>query len=201
MNAHSIKKLNNKGFSLAELMVALGLGVFMLSAVLSLNVLAKESFTIGTAFMDIHGSARKTMDWMTKDIRWAEQVVSSHTIGAQTYTTGDSEIILQVPSIDGSGDVITTSDDYIIYHVNSSDSTQLERIVDADSASSRSDETKILINDLNSLNFSSSGTGLSSVSDVTSLTNVEVGFSTSKTPAQGKSVSESLNSVVELRNK
>lgn len=191
---------SNRGVTFVEMLVVTGISMVLFASIFTVNLLARQTFEFSTTFMDIHGGTRMGMDWMTKDVRWANQVLSSIKIKGTTYRTADDEIVLEIPSIDGNGDVIEGTSDYIAYHLNASDPTILERTIDADHASDRTDETRTISNNVNTLNFSSDGTGLSSVGDVTSLTQVEVSFTTRKTASSGEIVDDSLNSVVELRN-
>jgi len=191
---------SNRGVTLVELLVALGISVLLFASVFTVNLMARQTFEFSANFVDVHGGTRMGMDWMAKDVRWANQILSSIVIGSDTYTTADDELVLEIPSIDNSGIVIEGTSDYVVYHLNASDETILERIIDADATSSRSDETRTISNNVNTIAFSSNGTGLGSIVDVTSLTQVEVNLTTQKTALSGKVVNDDLNSVIELRN-
>jgi Tfp pilus assembly protein PilW len=191
----------NRAATLVEMMVAVAIGILLFAIVTTIVLLARQSFEFSTTFIDIHGGARTAMDWMIRDIRWANQILSSVTIDTQAYATADNGLVLEIPSIDSSGNVITGTNDYVVYHLNTSDPTVLERIIDANVTSSRTDMTRTIAGNVNALSFSSSGTGLGSVSDVTSLTQVEVSLTTRKTASSGAVVDDSLNSAIELRNK
>ena len=123
-------KIKIRGFTLVELLVAIGLSTMFAGVVMSLYLVSRQSLEIGNASSEIHASARLAMDWMSKDIRWGKRIRASRLVGTQTYTTGDSELILEIPSIDANENIIdiNTTFDYIIYHRDGSDPTQLQRI-------------------------------------------------------------------------
>jgi hypothetical protein len=192
---------SRRGISLVEVLVAVGISTLLFASVFTVNLLARQTFEFSSTYMDTHSGTRIGMDWMTQDVRWANQILSSITINSVLYTTANDVLVLEIPSIDGNDDVISGTNDYVVYHLNADDATILERTVDADAASSRADETRTITNNVDTLSFSSNGTALASVADVTSLTQIEVALSTQKTASSGKVVNDSLNSVIDFRNK
>ncbi len=191
------------GLTLLELVVAVSLAMLLTGVAMSLYLVSQQGVAVGNASSEIHGNARLAMDWITRDIRWGRQLISSRMIGTETYNTGDSELILQIPAINGSGNIIDidNSFDYVVYHLDDSDPTVLERIVDANAASSRSDETHVVSRNVNSFSLSSGGIGLSSVPDVTALSEVAVQVNTRKVVSGNRTANETLDSIVELRNR
>ncbi len=191
---------SQKGYTLSEVLISVTIGIILLGALLMIQLLGRNTFDLSMAFVDVNGKAKTAMDWMRKDIHWANQLVASKTIDAQEYTTGDDELIMEMPAINPSGDVLDGVSDYIVYYLDSTDPKILKRSLDAAPLSSRSNETRIIANNVGALNFSSSGVGLSSVADVTAVTKVEIFLST-----QGSSglqtLTEQFNTDVELRNK
>jgi hypothetical protein len=191
------------GSTLVELMVSVGIGLFLFAAVFVIDILAKNTFEFSLSFIEINSGARVAMDWLTKDIRWADHVVDSRTVGSKTYATADDEIIFEIPSIDGSGNIISGTYDYVIYHLDDTVKTKikLERIIDVDVLSSRVNGARIITGNINTLNFSSGGIGLSSIGDVTTLTQIEIALAAGRTASSGQVINQNLSSVVELRNK
>jgi prepilin-type N-terminal cleavage/methylation domain-containing protein len=190
---------NKKGFSLIEMLIAISIGLLLLTAVFSIDIFAKKNYIISSAFMEAHGGVRNAMDWIVKDIRWAKQIMASKTIGSTVYTTGDHELILEVPSLDSSGDIIDNAYDYIIYHINSADPEKLERIVSANGPG-RGNETRVVTSCLNTMSLSSGGMGLSSIGSLSTIKTISVTLNTAKPTVQNGSLNENLKSIVELRN-
>jgi Tfp pilus assembly protein PilW len=193
--------MRKRGLTFVELIVAVGISTVLMATVFTITLMARQAYEASTIFVDICGGARIGMDWISRDLRWSSQVLSNITIDTQTYATADNELVLEIPSIDGSGDVITGTSDYVVYHLNTTHPARLERILDADSTSSRSDEAHVITNNMNALFFSSGGTGLGSIADYSTLTQVEAALATRKTASSGRVVGYSLNSVIKLRNK
>jgi type II secretory pathway component PulJ len=189
---------SHKGVSLAELLAALSIAIVLAASILSLYIFAQRVFVHGETFYEVHGDVRMALEWMSRDIRWATRPINSRS----SYATNTDELILEVPSVDSSGDVIDieTTFDYIIYHLDGADPPNLQRTVDADTASSRSDETRTVANNVDSLNFSSGGSLLGSIGDVTPLTEIVIDISTSKFVIDAWTHDESRSTAVELRN-
>jgi len=154
----------NKGFSIAEVMVALFITFVMFAAAYSLYLFYDKTFTIGNAILDVYANSRIAVALMSRDIRWAAQVDSSCTDSQTniTYTTGDQIIVLKVPSIDGSGNVIGSEYDEIVYLVQNGN---LYRIVlpytTGPTPSSRTYENCAVAHYCGQLTFSSGGHTLS----------------------------------------
>lgn len=189
------------GYTLSEVLVAAVISVLLLGAIFMSQILGRQIFDLSSAFVDVNSKARIAMDWMVRDARWANQIAASRTFGVETYSTGDSVLILEIPAINGSGDVLDSIYDYFVYYLDPLDSAVLKRTVDADAASSRSNGTRTVANNVNALVFSSGGTGLSSVADVTAVTKLQISLTTLGSAAGMRTVSEQLNTEVDLRNK
>ncbi len=147
--------INNKriagrenGMTLVEIQFASAIAVLILLAALSLYIFNWRSFALGNAMLNSYANSRIAMEWISRDVRWAAQVVASH----GSYATSDNTVVLQVPSIDASGHVIGAHYDYITYQVQSG---ELHRIVEKDALSSRPNENRIAARNCSSLNFSS----------------------------------------------
>ncbi|OGW93580.1 MAG: hypothetical protein A3G36_00710 [Omnitrophica bacterium RIFCSPLOWO2_12_FULL_45_13] len=144
-----------KGFSLAELQVAIIITAIVLVASLSLYISHWRTFLIGNAYIDVYSNSRLAVDWMARDIRWAAQVMPSSDYGS--YATSDNSLVIKIPSIDTSGNVMNGYYDNIIYQLQGSN---LRRIVQIDqrlssSTSGRQNETRIIAKYCSSLTFSS----------------------------------------------
>lgn len=191
---------NHKAMTLVELLVVVGISVAVLAAIMVIDLLVRRTFSFNTAFINVHSQARTAMDWLSRDIRWATQIRSDVIIDSVTYTTGDDELVLEVPSIDSDGNIIPGVVDYIVYFLDSTDTSKLTRIIDADDSSSRTDGNHTLALNINDLEFSSGGTALSSVADVTSVSKIDIDLETRQVATSGEVATEFLNSTVKLRN-
>lgn len=184
------------GFTLAETMVSVLICSVVLGTIVSVFMAQHKSFYVGNAYIDLSREARMAMDWMAGDIRWASAVLSSH----GGYNKSNTCVIIDVPSIDpATGDIIdvATTHDYIIYTQNG---TNLLRVVDPDASSKRTAETRTVAQQIGSLLFSSNGTGLGSVGNPGTITNLEITLTTRKT-ILSQNLSNALSTTIKLRNK
>lgn len=149
--------MDKKGFTLIELQVASLITLITVIAVISLYIFSWRSFTIGNTLLDVYSNSRNASGWLMRDVRCAAQIEPSCTSDGTTYTTSDNVIVLMVPSIDASGNVISSRYDHIIYRLQGSD---LYRIVRKDSSSSRPNENRVVARYCTSLTFSSVAGGV-----------------------------------------
>jgi hypothetical protein len=139
------------------------------------------------------------LNWISRDIKEGIQVLPSWDV----YTTSNTCLILQVPSLDSNGIIIDIDNefDYIIYRLNSEYPTRLERIIDSkDGVSSRADTTRVIATEVNSFQISSGGVDLSAVSDFSQISSVYITMITTQN-LLGRTYQETLNTELKLRNK
>jgi len=172
-------------FTLVELLVAMGVATMIGSVIIAAFITGQRSFISGTNFLEIHGDVRVAMDWMVRDIKWASQTLTSVTISTSTYFTGANELVLSVPSIDGSNDIITATFDTVVYTVTGTD---LVRIVEPDVTSSRPADNKIIANNVNNIQFA------------VAADNIGIVLNVRKTVLGGRVLDETLATNVSLRN-
>jgi type II secretory pathway pseudopilin PulG len=199
-----LRKLNQKsfkpeGFTLIELLVIVAIGSFMVLAMLSLYVAGQKYFMTGSARTDVLRDNRQVLNWVSRDLKEGIQVLPSWDV----YTTSSDCLVLQVPSLDSNGLIIDIDNefDHIVYGLNSEFPNRLERIIDAkDGVSSRADSARVITTRVNSFQLSSEGVDLSSVSDFSQVSRIEVTLITAKN-LLGRTFQETLRTGVKLRNK
>ena len=105
-----------RGFTLTEVQVSLFITVIILLAAITLYITYWRTFLADNAYLDIYSNSRMAMDYMIRDIRSASLVAQQYPpTGGATYRTSSDTLVLMVPSIDGSGNVIPSQNDYIVY--------------------------------------------------------------------------------------
>ncbi len=193
------EKFKQKGFSLIELLVIVAIGSFLILAMLSLYVSGQRYFMIGTARTDVLRDNRQVLNWVSRDVKEGIQVLPSWDV----YSSSSTCLVLQVPSLDSNGLIIDIDNefDHIVYGLNSEFPNRLERIIDAkDGVSSRADSARVITTRVNSFQLSSEGVDLSSVSDLSQVSRIEVTLITAKN-LLGRTFQETLRTGVKLRNK
>ncbi len=195
----------NGGFTIVELMTASFITALFATAFYIAATTMHNEMVLQNQYFDTNRDIRYTMEKISRDLKESVSIISSH--GGNT--TGDSVLILKLPSIDSSGEPtnIDLQYDYVTYKVNPSNSKQLFRSLDVLGGTSTreggSDQSDVVIaNNLSSIEFASSGTGLSSISASTLATlkriNVQI---TSLGKTLGRDQSTQIDSDIMLRNR
>ena len=193
------KKFKSKGFTLIELLVVVAITSLIILSILSLYSIGQRYFLTGSARTDVLRNTRQVLNWISRDIKEGIQVLPSWDV----YTTSNTCLILQVPSLDSNGLIIDIDNefDYIIYRLNSEYPSRLERIIDAkDGVSSRADTSRVIATEVNSFQLSSGGVDLSAVSDFSQVSSVYITMITAQN-LLGRTYQETLNTELKLRNK
>jgi hypothetical protein len=192
-------RLRNRGFTFSEFQVAIAIALLTLTAAASLYIFYWRTFVIGNNILDVYTNSRVAVEWIAMDIRRSAQVVSNH----GSYTTTDHSIVLQSPSIDTYGNVISSKYDHITYQLQGSD---LYRIVEKDASSARANGNRAIAHYCTSLNFSSGGTPLSEIANLSTVNTVGIYLPLNKlTLSLGGGGTETASitptTVVKIRNK
>lgn len=194
-------KRTRAGFTLVEGIFSSVIGSMVLGMTMILYVEVNNNMTLGVASAEINADGRLAMDRIVRDVRSAIQLEATpRSINGTNYATGDDELIIKIYSIDSTGNIIPSTYDYVVYALDSSESTQLRKIVDPDSTSNRNSLNQVIVKNINSFSLSSNGTPLSSVGSLSSVTALEIALTVNKTPLQNKTVTQTINSEAELRN-
>jgi type II secretory pathway pseudopilin PulG len=187
------------GFTFVEVLVTLVLSIAVIGSVVSAYVSHQKSFLVATSFIDVQNDARKAMENMVRDGRWAVELVSSK--GA--YTTTPSCIVLKVPSINDDNNIIDieTNFDYFVYRLNSGN---LERIVtDCDESSARTNGSSTVVSNVDSLNFTFKDKYNNTTVTHANACGVDISLTVGKTAvaAAGTRATECLATTIKFRNK
>ncbi len=193
------KKKASKGSTLIELLIVIAISALIVVALLSLYSSGQRYFITQSAKADTIEDSRHPLTWITRDIREAAQVVSNY----DTYSTSANCLILQIPSIDETGEIIDIDSifDYIIYRRSPENPNRLERIIDADDASARIDRTKLMADSVTSLTlsfFDSDGADVSA--NVSESSTIRISLA-SKKEGLGRIYQETFDTQVKLRNR
>jgi type II secretory pathway pseudopilin PulG len=193
------KKSQPKGITLVEVLVTVTIVSFMVLAMLSLYAAGQRYFINESARSDVLRDNRHLLNYISRDIKEAIQVVPSWDV----YATSTDCLILQVPSLDSNGLIIDidTQFDYIIYRLNPEYANRLQRIIDAnDGVSSRADSSRTVATRVNSFQLSSEGVELSGIADFSQVACVDITLVTTQN-LLSRTFQETLKTGVKLRNK
>jgi hypothetical protein len=134
--------------TLIEVLIVVAISALIMIALLSLYVAGQKYFFNQNSRADTIEDSRMPMTWVSRDIRDANQVHDGAitAYNGQTYTTGPNSLVLELPSIDAAGLIISGSTDYIIYHLDAGNH-RLLRTVDP-GAGVRQNSTRVLADGL-----------------------------------------------------
>jgi type II secretory pathway component PulJ len=178
------------GFTLIEVTIVIALFIIILLALMQFFVSYNTRFALDQAQVATASSAGTAMASLAEDVRVADDIVATHTFSGTTYTTGTNVLVLELPSIDSTGTVITTTSDYIAYYLSNG---MIYRVIAADAGSARHSGTKELSDSGNSLSFTYSN------ADPTLASSVVVDIVTSKVN-RGETIQTHLTNTLHLRN-
>jgi prepilin-type N-terminal cleavage/methylation domain-containing protein len=125
----SMRRPEARGMTLIEVLIVVALSAVIMIALLSLYMAGQKYFFNQNSRADTIEESRMPMAWISRDIRDANQVhEGAVVVNGHTYATGANCLVLDVPSIDGTGLIIAGSVDYVVYTYDSINH-QLIRIV------------------------------------------------------------------------
>jgi prepilin-type N-terminal cleavage/methylation domain-containing protein len=158
---------NQKGFTLVELMAATVITVLFAGALYGVFSAMRDEMWRQNIYYDTNRAVRHGLELVSRDVKEALRIEPAW--GGDT--TANTVLILRLPSIDNNGEPtnINSQFDYVTYKLDSADPTKLVRSLDVlGGVSAReggTDKTGSLVaKKIQTLLFSSGGTGLSSLS-------------------------------------
>ncbi len=138
---------SQEGFTLVELLVVLPIIIvtgFFLAYLVSYEY---RVYSTQSAELAIAADARLSLDEIDIYVRQANRVASNYS----TYVTDSQTLVLQLQSVDASGQVVSGAYDYAVFYLSG---TTLKGQIFPDASSSRVAATKTLANNIDTSNFS-----------------------------------------------
>lgn len=141
------------GYSLMETLVTIFLMVVVLGVLFSLFYVLSRSFTLHTVRDELLQSAARITGQIGDTTRPAFGIEASRLISGTTYTSDSDTLILKIAALDASGLPIAGTFDYLVLTPDAAETTRFLEITDADPASSRTDQTRLLGTDVDQVTF------------------------------------------------
>jgi hypothetical protein len=175
------------------------IGMIVILAVLSLYMSGQKYFFNQDARAETIDDSRFPADWISRDLRGALQVMS--TVGS--HSSASDTLVLQVFALDVNGFVIEGVFDYIIYRRDPNDPSILERIIQANMASSRVSGSRVLADDVTAVAFSYFDANNQPTGLFSAVTNVSFSVTSQRGSIfrGGQPFVETYNSWAKLRNR
>ena len=146
-------KINNRGITLIETMIGLAISallVVILSYCLIIVLRLNEAQKTVSA---LTSSTDRGIYRISSSIQQSSQILSSAVISGTTHTTSSSALVLKIPTVNSSGQIISGSYDTVVYRRNPSDLSELQEITDAEAGSARFDGTHLIARFVTNLLF------------------------------------------------
>ena len=141
-----------RGFTLLETIVVIFIFSTIMFAINQLFISIYNSYHVQNAIINNSYTAASFLNETEELSLQADAIVASKVVSGTTYTTSSSTLILELPSINSSGDIISSTYDYAV--ITLSPSTTVSRILSANASSARISGTKKLSDLVNSITFS-----------------------------------------------
>lgn len=146
-------KIDNRGITLIETMIGLAISallVVILSYCLVIVLRLDEAQKTVSALIS---SNDRGLYRISSSIQQSSQILASAVISGTTYTTSSEALVLKIPSVNSSGQIISGSYDTVIYRRNPSNLSELQEITDAQAGSTRFDGTHLIARFVTNLLF------------------------------------------------
>jgi prepilin-type N-terminal cleavage/methylation domain-containing protein len=153
-----------RAFTLLEVLIVLAITALMFMALITIFIRYNSYFVEQRARITVGQSAAVSMNELHRLSLQADAVVVSHAFGGTTYTSGPSTLVLELPSITSSGDIVDGAHDYVVFYASG---TTLYRMFDIAGASARSGGTKALTTALEHIAFTYDNADLASARSIT----------------------------------
>ncbi len=152
-----------RAFSLIETVIIIALMTIMMLALANLYFNFNSLYAYQQTFVATTRSAGLAINALGAAVLPADQVLISHTFSNGTFSSGTTVLVLELPTVDTSGSVVSGAHDYIAFYLTGTD---LYELTAADSTSARTSGTKKIATLVDSLTFTYDN------SDFTKVTNV-----------------------------
>jgi Tfp pilus assembly protein PilV len=146
-----LSRSGNSGFTIIEIVIVIFLTSILLLGLFSLYEWHATMYNYEEITVRVAESGRNAMQAMYANTAQAYRVLATSTVNSTLYSSGPSTLVLQIPAIDSSSNIVVGKWDYAAFH---SSGTNLYMDISADAASSRKKVVgKLLSDSLYSLNF------------------------------------------------
>lgn len=155
--------LKNKGISIVEAIVVITLVSLISIVIMDLFITHGRIFNLNSAGSDFQLQGAEAVEAVGRVVRVADKALSSRTINSINYTASAGTLVLEIPSIDSTGKVISGKYDYAaVYLLNNKIFVSQQ----ADPASSRATLARALSDSVSRLQFIYDNSSYDSVSSV-----------------------------------
>lgn len=156
--------MNTRGFTLVETVVIVAMYIVILVALANLFATFSRLYRLQQSLIGTSQAAGASIAAIQAAVQPAGQVLASHAFSTGTRASGATTLVLELPAVDASGQVILGSSDYVAFFASS---TSLYRLSEPAAGSARLPGTRLLTPFLGSISFSYDNADFTKVTRVT----------------------------------
>lgn len=157
--------LGNKGMTLIETLVAVGLFILIVLALFGAYEIYGKIFNLGAAHFEAVGGSRSALTQLANFTAQANRVLQNRTINGINYVSGTTTLVLKLPAVDSAGKTIDNTWDYTVFYVSS---TNFYSYLEKSTSSARiGGGLKLLSNSAQSVSFTYNNADFTQVTKVT----------------------------------
>jgi len=146
--------LRNEGVSMIEILVTIGIAVSIFFIMANIFITHNRLFNLQSILAEIEINNYLALNRMQKLIKLADKVMTNRIINSVNYETSSQTLVLEIPSLDNSQNIIPYTFDYASFHLDPLDSTKLILSIEANPASSRQSGDTLISSFVDKLIFS-----------------------------------------------
>jgi len=145
-----VQNLKNRGLTLIEILVAMGIATVAGMLLLVIIVNSAGLFQGQSSKVQTGLNVNDALSKIRASAKQASAIANSYTDGQTVYTTGSDQLVLKVASVDGEGNIIENLSDYFVFF---KDQSYLRFKVFPDPSSFRKVSNEVLTASLESVVF------------------------------------------------
>lgn len=143
----------NPGFTLIELLIIITVSVIAGSLLVATLVTSNSLFINQSSKVSQGLSLNDSVSEISELIKLSSSIVPSYPVSSPQYFTNDHTLVLAIPSIDTSGQVIVDTYDYTVIAKDTNKPNILRLNLFPDPTSSRKSQNKVLATNLSEITF------------------------------------------------
>lgn len=134
--------MRTRGVTTIELAVSMAVAAMIFTILGAIFIAQGRYFAIEDAIAETQYNAFQILDTTGLYALSASGVIGGRTINGTAYTTSTSTLVLELPSINSTDDILVNTYDYVALGVSSSDPTRFVVDIEAATNSARIDATR-----------------------------------------------------------
>lgn len=140
---------NEGGVTIIETIVVIGIMTMLLVVITQIFILNYDVYFKQAGRIEADTGTMLSARTISEMARGATRVMSSGTINGTYYTSSEDELVLEIPAVNASNEIITGSYDYVAFYRDAPDTEKIYADTEAASGSRRTSGQK-LVTDFNS---------------------------------------------------